>query len=536
MSFVLNNADKEQITLFDSLYGLTKREQRFLDRSWAKYFAEHIFPAIDEKPFGVLYSSKASRPNTPVNVLVGSSILQQLTNQSDEEFLESLLFDVRYQYALHTTGFQEQPLSDRSLGRFRSKCHTYFVETGTDLMKNAVLSVTEEMSKLMQIDHSLKRMDSMMVASSIKRMSRLELLYTCVASLVRKMESDGMEIPPKLHHYIEADDRNLVIYHNHSDESATKIEVILLDAEKILPLCKEALEESSEYQLLIRVLREQTVEDGEGSRRLRTKEDGGMNSEILQNPADPEATYRDKAGKEYRGYTANIVEEKNADGDSLITDFQLENNTYSDSQFAKDVIEKLPSNKEESTTIVADGAFTCKDRELLKEKNAELINTNLTGREAPDINADFEFNEEGTRVTKCPGGYAPKSCSYSPKTEQCAVSFHKHNCEQCPYREQCKPKEFNRTCRKYISAKSRQRALQQRERKSEEFKKISAFRNGVETVPSILRRKYHVDHMPVRGKSRMGFLFGCKIAAVNFKKFCVFMLSQDNCAQNAVIA
>ena len=30
--------------------------------------------------------------------------------------------------------------------------------------------------------------------------------------------------------------------------------------------------------------------------------------------------------------------------------------------------------------------------------NVQLVTTNLTGREAEDIAADFEFNEEGTKV------------------------------------------------------------------------------------------------------------------------------------------
>jgi len=39
--------------------GLTSREQKALEHSWAKTFAEGIFPAIDEEPFSVLYSSNA---------------------------------------------------------------------------------------------------------------------------------------------------------------------------------------------------------------------------------------------------------------------------------------------------------------------------------------------------------------------------------------------------------------------------------------------------------------------------------------------
>ena len=61
----------QQLSFTDSLGGLTSREQKALERSWAKVFAEDIFPAINEEPFLVLYSSSASRPNTPVNVCIG---------------------------------------------------------------------------------------------------------------------------------------------------------------------------------------------------------------------------------------------------------------------------------------------------------------------------------------------------------------------------------------------------------------------------------------------------------------------------------
>ena len=40
------------------------------------------------------------------------------------------MFDIRYQYALHTTSFTEQPLSDRTLSRFRARCLAYETETG----------------------------------------------------------------------------------------------------------------------------------------------------------------------------------------------------------------------------------------------------------------------------------------------------------------------------------------------------------------------------------------------------------------------
>ena len=56
MSFVPNRLEEQQLSLFDPLTTMTEREKKFLDRSWAKYFAEFIFPKIDEIPYAVLYS------------------------------------------------------------------------------------------------------------------------------------------------------------------------------------------------------------------------------------------------------------------------------------------------------------------------------------------------------------------------------------------------------------------------------------------------------------------------------------------------
>jgi len=123
MAFVAN--DNQQLTLTDSMFNLTEREKRVLDKSWAKTFAENVFPAIDESIFAVLYSDKASRPNTPVNVIVGALILKEALGDTDDELLAALMFDIRYQYALHTTSFEEQPLSDRTLSRFRARVLAY---------------------------------------------------------------------------------------------------------------------------------------------------------------------------------------------------------------------------------------------------------------------------------------------------------------------------------------------------------------------------------------------------------------------------
>ena len=161
MAFAANST--QQLSLNDSTFGLTERERSFLEKSWAKVFSEKIFPYISEEDFSVLYSNKASRPNTPVNVIIGALILKEALGVTDDEMVEGLMFDIRYQYALHTTSFEEQPLSDRTLSRFRARCLAYETETGIDLIHKCVTKLAKELSAFMGITPSMQRMDSLMI-------------------------------------------------------------------------------------------------------------------------------------------------------------------------------------------------------------------------------------------------------------------------------------------------------------------------------------------------------------------------------------
>lgn len=259
MAFTFNPAGSQQLSLWDSYESLTEREKRFLDKSWAKVFARDIFPKIDEAPYAVLYRDAASRPNVPVNVIIGALIIKEYLGMSDEDICSSLMFDVRFQYALCTTSFVEQPLSVRTLARFRERCTTYEKRYGVDLLQNTIDSLIGELEKLEEADHSFRKLDRLTVAANIRRLSRLELLYTCVANLacaIAKKDGAG-SLPERLQHYTREDDREHTIYLNRSEETADKISVILEDAAALLELCGAEYDESSEYQLLIRVLKEQ---------------------------------------------------------------------------------------------------------------------------------------------------------------------------------------------------------------------------------------------------------------------------------------
>ncbi|MEE1164893.1 MAG: transposase, partial [Lachnospiraceae bacterium] len=186
---------------------------------------------------------------------------------------------------------------------------------------------------------------------------------------------------------------------------------------------------------------------------------------------------------------------------------------------------------------ITDGAYAGEENvRLAAEKNITLITTDLPGRDVDPIKGEFVLNDEGTRILKCPRGFVPKSAGFIRQSGMCTASFDREQCASCPYREHCRAKVFKRVAKVQVSAKQVRRAQMQAFMKTEEFKAYARLRNGVETIPSILRRIYHTDRMPVRGKCRSKFFFGAKVAALNFRKLLTFHRGRGNYAQNPLLA
>lgn len=307
MSFKPNQ--NQQITLNDSFINQTPRTQKIIINSWCKDFADIVFPAINEERFSVLYSdNKFSRPNTPVNFIVGALILKENNNLNDDELIESICCDLRYQYALHTTHLPEQPVSDRTFSRFRERLYHYELETGQNLLQEEMLHLSKVYSDYMNLNSNVKRMDSLMIASRCRRMSRLEIIYSTTANAVRLIHRLGNEelILKELLHYLDPDDYNNVIYYCRGDDVTPRLERALWEAAQVKAIMdNDAWHEFQEYQLLIRVLAEQSRIDEAGN--LVAKDRKEITSSNLQNPSDPDATFRHKAGKDHKGYVGNIV-------------------------------------------------------------------------------------------------------------------------------------------------------------------------------------------------------------------------------------
>ena len=238
-----------------------------------------------------------------------------------------------------------------------------------------------------------------------------------------------------------------------------------------------------------------------------------------------DATFRIKANKQHRGYVANLIETVDAKG-SVITDYQYDVNTRSDVSFIKEIIEDSAIS-EEAVVVITDGAYNTQEiQELAAGKNIGVLSTGLIGRKGNPIITKFSVNDKTNTITLCPEGHTPKSSSYIKQSNSIRVSFHCEQCKNCPQFEECKPAMKKRTTVKLLSLNARKNLIDANailNLNEEERKLIGRIRNGAETIPSVIRNKYGVDKMPVRGKLKTKFFFGFKDVALNFSKVLRFI-------------
>lgn len=513
----------QQMRLDDPLNNMPKYLKEILKNSWAHLFQKYIFPNINEERFEVLYSDNpASRPNSPVNVIIGLLVIKDLFDQTDEEVIGSLHFDDRYQYALRTTSFEKQPVSINTLTNFRNRVYNYYEETRIDLIQQETEAISKLIAKYLQIDGKRARMDSFMVSSSCKNLSRIELVYKVNLNFINLLNELSPDlIPTECKAYLEKGNKNETIYKTRNKDTENKLEFLLKQSQLLyevgLDLGKKVTD-TEEFKLLKRMLNEQTKDDND-SGQLIPKDNKAISSDSLQNPSDSDATYRYKYGDNI-GYTANVLEIFD-ENNSIITSYDVQPNIYDDSAFAADIINKL-STQNSNMSLLVDGAYYSYDiNQKALSKNINLIPKELRGRKPSNEKMSYSnFNIDKTKniITKCANDKMPVQSFYDGESNTYTAKFSKQDCENCSHKTKCriqKQKKFN-TVR--FGDKEYQTALLREQMSTKEYQKLANKRAGIEGVPSTFRRKYNIDNMPIRGKVRAKIWFGFKVIAYNFKK------------------
>lgn len=153
--------------------------------------------------------------------------------------------------------------------------------------------------------------------------------------------------------------------------------------------------------------------------------------------------------------------------------------------------------------------------ELAEKNNIEFIATALTGPAPSDIHSAFEINEETHEIISCPMGHKPEYFRHNEKRNDYRITFAKEHCGNCPNKEKCRAVLQQKNAVVKLSQNMIDRAKYIEHISSEEYIRLQKKRNGVEGIPSILRRRYNIDRIPVYGFFASKLWYSLKIGAIN---------------------
>ena len=181
------NQKQCQLTIYGMTHQFPVSVMKRLDGSWAPTFRKLIFEKIDEQRYAVLYSSIESRPNFPVNIWVGLEILKWFFDYTDEELLDQFHFNLLCARALGQDNLGDITLSERTIYYNRQRLLAYEDLTGRNLLEEEFKALSADAIARLKLNLQMQRMDSAMIGSCIKKMSRLELVGKVLQNFYRAL-------------------------------------------------------------------------------------------------------------------------------------------------------------------------------------------------------------------------------------------------------------------------------------------------------------------------------------------------------------
>jgi hypothetical protein len=520
-----------QPALISAVSELPEKQLKLLMKSWAHTFYHQFFIRIDEGIFEVLYSSEPSRPNEPVNVLVGLEVLKAGFGWSDAELYENYCFNLQVRYALGYDRLGDGDFAIRTLYYFRERLSRHYLETGINLLEQTFEQITDVQIQELQVRTGIQRMDSTQIASNIVKASRLQLLVEAIQRTYRILsEADRIRLAEKFAPYIKGTAGHYTYRVKGQEAVQEHLQRVGAVIYQLIAELKETYAAEETYQVLERVFTENfhVIEEN-----VSPKENRELASDCLQSLDDLEASFRSKGKVHYKGYVTNITETCEPENElQLITKVQVAPNNTDDSLL---LIEALPNLKERTDleTVVTDGGHGSPSADMaLCSQHVQHIQTALRGqKQSPDrlylSSFDIEFDTDGNPYAiTCPQG---QTVSVQPSMHKKAwvALFASETCVACPVMDQCPSHPHKRDPRFHLRFTHENAHAAKRIRQSQNQQQEGRnLRASVEATMRSIKHPFPAGKLPVRGKFRVTCLIISSASMINIRRIQRFMESK----------
>jgi len=396
--------------------------KRYNDQNlWHNQFLENVVNQVDESLFKPLFEDKMGAPNIPIRQLIGINILKEGFGISDEQMFDQVQFHILVRKALGINQMDDPGPSIEVYYLFRRRIVAYELETGIDLYKQCFESITKSQVMKFKVEGKSIRMDSKLIGSNIAWYSRFQIVHETTL-----MACEHLSI--KQLHCLKKEDRktHLTLMNEPAQqlvytETTESIEKRLTDLGYLMYGLLNHFPNSLPYfDLLKRVFNEQFIVD---KKNVKPRDKKDISAKSVQNPHDPDATFRRKEEQKVKGFITNLTETCDEKGLNLITNVQTDNVSAPDNGFLEQAIidseENVLSGKIKN--VHADGAYHSLDNQIFATK--EQIELYFTGMQGKPPRYTISETEQGLHVIDTQTGeiiiaHKTKKESWGIKTEK----------------------------------------------------------------------------------------------------------------------
>lgn len=428
------NETHRQQDLFSLETQLSPEVRQRLYGSKEYAFYTQLYTRIPETLFAELYSDDGpSRPNAPINTMVGAMILQHMNSWTFEELLDRIAFDLKVRAALGLWSLDQEPFCRATLFNFQRRVRDHMVATGQDKFQALFDRLSEEDLERLGLKTSIQRSDSTQIGSNIRQYTRIELLVEVVLRMWRVLsEAHRAEYEERFAAFVSAKTAGQFLYRLNKRE----IEPTLEKLAHLYAWMVEAFEadygKMEIYGIVCRIFAEQFTRVDE---KVLVREVGEIGSGSLQSPDDPEATFRRKDDENFRGYVLHATETAHPENDlQLITDIAVGPNNRDDSRILHERLEPMMQKTPDLQELHTDGAYGSADNDRVQAKyGITAVQSGIRGLRAR-APMRIEALEAGHYQVTCA---ADHSATSQPTPLRYKVEFASAGCANCPFASVC---------------------------------------------------------------------------------------------------
>jgi len=470
-----------------------------------------------------MYDPGNGRPSLPPSIVSGVLLLQFHDDISDEEALQRIQFDLRWQVALNLP--TDYPGFDpTSLGHFRER----LAEHGQERYAFDRLVAVGRAAGFIP-DRATLLTDTTRAKGAGAVQDTYTLLRKCMRKLLKQM---GYTVPGKrrglgpgterlLATYLEQDRKAKIDWSN-PDERAKQLEVLFQDADAVLDLVAEHPDDADVRAtgwMLTKIMGDDVERDEQGHPQIAQ----GTAADRIISVTDPEMRHGHKSkAQRFNGFKVSVTTEQSSE---LIVDVQDIPAAGSDGQALMPTIERVEQHIGVIVEqVIGDGAYgSGENRAACAAEDIDLLAPVMQPQDPTVDKSAFQIDLEQHTAT-CPEGHTasgrPGPREHGQPTLQ--FTFARATCAACPLFTRCvKSKVAGRTVstHPYETYLRDARLRQQTDAFKERYRLRSAIeRKQAELVQHGIRKTRYLGH-PKRQLQRLW-----TAAVVNLK--CLFRLCE----------